>query len=1057
MIKIWKEIGVFDTTEQRLADQSRAIRTNGWLSEIEMEEIQREIEREQRIDEVMSTEEGTDMENSLENECKNDNRDETSEEETDEEISMTMILARMIESESSEERKSLLQELAEEVTKEEAPLNLRNVDRGRLKEAVRKINDLLTDIPTANLTETNKLLLAAARLAGKKVGAKKRETTSMAEPWWKRRLNGQIAKLRKDLSRLDKWKSNQLKSMAVKEQLETRYKVKKKGIEVVIEELKQRVVAKAAKVKRYEGRVEQYRQNRMYQSNQKRLFERLENKERSNEVSPDTQENKKFWSDIWDNPASHNEQAKWLKDIETDLINVKRQDEIVINLSMVRKQLKKMPNWKSPGPDGLQGYWVKNFTSCHERLALQLRNCMSSAQIPDWLTTGKTTLVMKDKDKGGQVTNFRPITCLPLVWKLLTGIIAEELYGHLEKEGLFPDEQKGGRRKSRGTKDQLLIDKMIIRNCKRRLTGLGMAWVDYKKAYDMVPHSWIRKCMLMFGVVGNATRVLDKSMDKWCTELTSCGRPLGMVNIRRGIFQGDSLSPLLFVMALIPLTLVLRKVKAGYDLAGRRGVVNHLLFMDDLKLYGKSEKQVDTLLNTVRVFSQDIGMQFGINKCAVLVLKRGKVVRCEGIEMPNNQVIKSLGEGEGYKYLGMLEADGVKHMEMKENVTKEYYRRVRKILKSKLNGGNVINAINTRAVAIIRYGAGIIKWTKEELRNIDRKTRKLMNMHRALHPQADVDRLYIKRAEGGRGMISVEDCVEIETNSLHQYIIESKEKLLKGVKDEGILGEGMSKEDVAEKRKNQYKEKPLHGQYVRSTEEIRDDKSWNWLKRGALKKETEGTLMAAQDQALRTNAIKSRIDKQDISPMCRLCGEREETISHIVAECTKLAQKQYRHWRHDRVALVIHWTLCKRFGFPHSDQWYEHVPERVLENENVKLLWDFSIQTDHHLEHNKPDILIHEKTNRGCYIIDVACPFDTRVKTKELEKVERYHDLKREIGRIWECRNVCVVPIVIGALGTLSKNFSSWAAKIEVEEKIDMMQKACVLGTEKIIRNVLDI
>ena len=84
------------------------------------------------------------------------------------------------------------------------------------------------------------------------------------------------------------------------------------------------------------------------------------------------------------------------------------------------------------------------------------------------------------------------------------------------------------------------------------------------------------------------------------------------------------------------------------------------------------------------------------------------------------------------------------------------------------------------------------------------------------------------------------------------------------MKDEGILGEGMSKEDVAEKRRNQYKEKPLHGQYVRSTEEIRDHKSWNWLKRGTLKKETEGTLMAAQDQALRTNAIKSRIDKQDI-------------------------------------------------------------------------------------------------------------------------------------------------------------------------------------------------
>ena len=77
----------------------------------------------------------------------------------------------------------------------------------------------------------------------------------------------------------------------------------------------------------------------MYQSNQKRLFERLENKETTNEVRHEAQESKQFWSDIWDNPAYHKEEAKWLKDIEIDLINVKRQDEIIVNLSMVRKQL----------------------------------------------------------------------------------------------------------------------------------------------------------------------------------------------------------------------------------------------------------------------------------------------------------------------------------------------------------------------------------------------------------------------------------------------------------------------------------------------------------------------------------------------------------------------------------------------------------------------------------------------------------------------------------------------------------------------------------------------
>ena len=132
-------------------------------------------------------------------------------------------------------------------------------------------------------------------------------------------------------------------------------------------------------------------------------------------------------------------------------------------------------------------------------------------------------------------------------------------------------------------------------------------------------------------------------------------------------------------------------------------------------------------------------------------LKRGKVVRCEGLEMPNNQVTKSLGEGEGYKYLGMLEADGVKHIEMKENVTREYYRRVRKILKSKLNGGNVINAINTRAVAIIRYGAGIIKWTKEELRNIDQKNKKADEYASSALPSSGCGQVVHQKSRGRKG------------------------------------------------------------------------------------------------------------------------------------------------------------------------------------------------------------------------------------------------------------------------------------------------------------------
>ena len=131
------------------------------------------------------------------------------------------------------------------------------------------------------------------------------------------------------------------------------------------------------------------------------------------------------------------------------------------------RKLKYTPNWKSPGPDGVQGYWLKNLSSIHQRLALQLNDCLQKGSVPAWMTTGKTVLCVKDKSKGSLVSNFGPITCLPLLWKLLTGIIADSMYEHLEKESVLPFEQKGCIRATRGTKDQLLIDKMIINNCKR--------------------------------------------------------------------------------------------------------------------------------------------------------------------------------------------------------------------------------------------------------------------------------------------------------------------------------------------------------------------------------------------------------------------------------------------------------------------------------------------------------------------------------------------------------------------------------------------------------------
>ena len=133
--------------------------------------------------------------------------------------------------------------------------------------------------------------------------------------------------------------------------------------------------------------------------------------------------------------------------------------------------------------------------------------------------------------------------------------------------------------------------------------------------------------------------------------------------------------------------------------------------MDDLKLYGKSKTKL--LIETVRIFSDDVGMVFGLDKCAVLFL-RGKMVRTEGIELLDGKRMREVNLDE-YKYLGVLQLDSIMKREMKEKVKSEYVRRVQKLLRSQLNWGNIIVGMNAWAVGINRYGAGVLDWTKEEL------------------------------------------------------------------------------------------------------------------------------------------------------------------------------------------------------------------------------------------------------------------------------------------------------------------------------------------------------
>ena len=155
-------------------------------------------------------------------------------------------------------------------------------------------------------------------------------------------------------------------------------------------------------------------------------------------------------------------------------------------------------------------------------------------------------------------------------------------------------------------------------------------------------------------IAENMKKLLVNSMEKWRVVLCAGNSKLEEIDIEQSIFQGDSLFPLVFVLVSIPYSLIFRKAKIAYELSGSKEKINHLLFIDDLKLY-----------------SNVIGMEFGIEECAMLKEKE-KIVKSV------IKVIKSVLQCESYKYLEILKADRFLGDKMKLNVSREYFRTLKK-------------------------------------------------------------------------------------------------------------------------------------------------------------------------------------------------------------------------------------------------------------------------------------------------------------------------------------------------------------------------------------------
>ena len=152
------------------------------------------------------------------------------------------------------------------------------------------------------------------------------------------------------------------------------------------------------------------------------------------------------------------------------------------------------------------------------------------------------------------------------------------------------------------------------------------------------------------------------------------------------------------------------------------------------------------------------------------------------------------------------------------------------------------------------------------------------------------------------------------------------------------------------------------------------------------------------------------------------------------------------------------WKLCQNYNLQCSETWYDHSPEAVMENDQVSWFWDFRIKKNHHLDHKRPDIVVLEKESRVCQIIDVVCPFDTRIadKKKRTREGRPLLGLKKSetTSKMWSCKRVSVIPVVIWALGAVTKNLMMWVTKTRTPGILNLLQAPVVQTLDSAIHRI---
>jgi len=629
---------------------------------------------------------------------------------------------------------------------------------------------------------------------------------------------------------------------------------------------------------------------------------------------------------------------------------------------------------------------------------------------PEAWRRNRTTLLPKDGQDPLRVSNYRPITISSVLARLYWGIVDQRLRNYVT----ITPRQKGFTSEA-GCFNNVHVFNELLRHAKQT-DGLVAVQLDVSKAFDTIPHEAIGAALRKKGLPEFVVRLVEDSYQRVSTSIRNKGDSIDIM-IKRGVKQGDPLSPLLFNLIMEPLLQNLQRM-SGYRVADE--TISVLAFADDIFLVARTASEADTLLKAAEAYLTGLGMKISVGKCACFQVKKTRdswYLVDPGLELSCGEGIPYASAGTKLKYLGMRISPwaGIDVSELKG----ELCQAIARIRKLALKPHQKVRLISAYLVPHYLYQLILAMPPATFLRKLDQELRVIVRDVYHLPQSTTNGLIYCGKRDGGLGFPRLERFAESSDPIMKALATEAGlTSRLKKLANSARINWPVSQDDIKSfknaARKQELATWAALGSQGKSVESHIDDRIGNaWLYDPSLLK--PGRFITAL--RMRTNTTANRVNMNRAAPVadvkCRKCKSLPETLAHILGQCTVMKEHTIR--RHNEVLQLV------------TDRVASRNREVAVTKETT-----YKMPSGGNL---KPDLVV--QSQKGVFVVDVTVRHeDTDYLARGREdKINKYGPLLPLLKRDLKADTAEILPIVVGTRGAMPKETIKCLAKLNITDR----------------------